>query len=160
MRKTSLLFVMCGLALAYAQQAAPATPPAAGSAVQSAPAQGAAPAAPAQTAPVQGAAPAVPAQTPAAAPSAGSFITGLLPILLIFVVFYFLLIMPQQRQRKKHVTMLAALKAGDRVVVLGGVHAIITRLKEGTIFVKIAESTEIEVDRSSVSYKAGGEQGK
>ena len=68
--------------------------------------------------------------------------------------------MPQQRQRKKHVTMLAALKAGDRVVVLGGVHGIITRLKDATIFVKIAESTEIEVDRASVSYKSGGEQTK
>jgi preprotein translocase subunit YajC len=92
--------------------------------------------------------------------SPASFLTGLLPIILIFVVFYFLLIMPQQRQRKKHTEMLSALKAGDRVVVLGGVHGVITRLKEGTMFVKIAESTEIEVDRASVSYKAGGDQPK
>jgi preprotein translocase subunit YajC len=56
--------------------------------------------------------------------------------------------------------MLSSLKPGDRVVVLGGVHGIITRLKEGTMFVKIAENTEIEVDRASVSYKAGGEQPK
>jgi preprotein translocase subunit YajC len=83
---------------------------------------------------------------------------GLLPILLIFVVFYFLLIMPQQRQRKKQAAMLVALKAGDKVVIAGGLHGVITRLREGTIFVKIAESTEVEVDRASVSYKVGQEQ--
>ena len=126
MKKTSLFVVVCALALtiAFAQQAAPGTPtPATGSAAPSA----SAPTAPAQNAPAQGTAPATPAQAPQAAPtpSAGSFLTGLLPIILIFVVFYFLLIMPQQRQRKKHVEMLSALKAGDKVVVLGGVHGVI-----------------------------------
>lgn len=100
-----------------------------------------------------------PATPPApTTPSGGGFLTGLLPILLIFVVFYFLLIMPQQRQRKKHATMLAALKAGDRVVVLGGVHGVITRLRDATLMVKIADNTEIEVDRTSVSYRLGGDQ--
>jgi preprotein translocase subunit YajC len=90
---------------------------------------------------------------------AGGFLTGLLPIILIFVVFYFLLIMPQQRQRKKYAAMLASLKSGDRVVV-NGIHGIITRLRESTVSVKIAEGLEIEVDRSAVSYKQGQEQPK
>lgn len=96
--------------------------------------------------------------TPAQTPPSGNLLTGLMPILLIFVVFYFLLIMPQQRQRKKHAEMLAALKAGDRVVILGGMHGIITRLRDNTIMVKIADNTEVEVDRTSVSYRVGGEQ--
>jgi preprotein translocase subunit YajC len=97
--------------------------------------------------------------TPSQQPqSATGFLTGLLPIILIFVVFYFLLIMPQQRQRKKHAEMLAALKAGDKVIVLGGVHGVITRLREGTILVKIAEANEIEVDRTAVSHKQGGDR--
>lgn len=95
--------------------------------------------------------------TPTATASPLGALGQLVPIILIFVVFYFLLILPQQRQRKKHQAMLAALKQGDRVIVLGGVHGIITRLKDQTIFVKIAEGTEIEVDRGSVSQKAGGE---
>ncbi len=166
MSKTLLFVVICGLALTCAFAQNPATP-AQGGAVQAAPAQSAAPAAPAMAAapaaPAQAAPMAAQTQVPAQAEppkSPASFLTGLLPIILIFVVFYFLLIMPQQRQRKKHTEMLGALKAGDRVVVLGGVHGIITRMKEGTMFVKIAESTEIEVDRASVSYKAGGEQPK
>ncbi|MEO0109071.1 MAG: preprotein translocase subunit YajC, partial [candidate division WOR-3 bacterium] len=78
--------------------------------------------------------------TPAS--SGGSLLTNILPILLILVVFYFLLIMPQQRQRKKQLQMLSALKAGDKVVVLGGVHGVITRLRDSTVFVRIAENTE------------------
>jgi len=157
MSKTLLSVVICGLALtcAFAQTPAASAP---GGAAQVAPAAAAQAAAPAQTTP-PAAQTQVPAQ-PEPAKSPTSFLTGLLPIILIFVVFYFLLIMPQQRQRKKHTEMLAALKAGDRVVVLGGVHGVITRLKEGTMSVKIAENTEIEVDRASVSYKAGGEQTK
>ena len=154
------LVVTCGLALTCAFAQAPTQPAQGGAAA--APvvgAQGAAPTVPTQTA-TQAPQTQAPTQPEPAPKSPASFLTGLLPIILIFVVFYFLLIMPQQRQRKKHTEMLSALKAGDRVVVLGGVHGIITRLKEGTMFVKIAENTEIEVDRGSVSYKAGGEQPK
>lgn len=150
MTKTLLFAVICGLALtcAFAQTGAPIPTGDREAPAAAAPAPSAPQATPAAS--VQGAAPASPA--PAAA--------QVLPIILIFVVFYFLLIMPQQRQRKKQTEMIAALKPGDRVVVMGGVHGIITRLKEGTMFVKIAESTEIEVDRASVSYKVGGEQPK
>jgi preprotein translocase subunit YajC len=165
MSRTLLFVAICGIALTCAFAQTPAAPASGGAAQAPAPAvnaQSAAPAA-APVAPAQGAPQAAQTQVPAQAEPAkspASFLTGLLPIILIFVVFYFLLIMPQQRQRKKHTEMLSALKAGDRVVVLGGVHGIITRLKEGTMLVKIAENTEIEVDRSSVSYKAGGEQTK
>jgi preprotein translocase subunit YajC len=164
MSKKLLFAIITATALtfAFAQQAAP--PAATGAATKPAPAQAVAPVQ--TTTPVQGTAPAQATTPPqgtapiAPTPGGGNFLTGLLPIALIFVVFYFLLIMPQQRQRKKHVAMLSALKPGDRVVVLGGVHGVITRLKEGTVMVKIADSTEIEVDRSSVSYKVGGEQTK
>lgn len=83
---------------------------------------------------------------------------GFLPIVLIFVVLYFLMIMPQQRRQKKHQQMLSALKRGDRVVISGGIHGIITNVKDKTFLVKVAESTEIEIDKTSVSYKFGTEQ--
>ena len=102
------------------------------------------------------------AQTAApAAPAAGggmNSILGFLPIILIFAVLYFLMILPQQRRQKKHSQMLEQVKRGDRVVLASGIHGIVSNVKEQTFLVKVAESTELEVDKSSVSYKFGAEK--
>jgi len=95
-----------------------------------------------------------------AQPAAGgglNSILGFLPIILIFVVLYFLMILPQQRRQKKHREMLGGLKRGDRVVLSAGFHGIITNVKDQTFTVKIAENTEVEVDRGSVSGKVGAQ---
>lgn len=100
------------------------------------------------------------ADAPAAAPAGGGMggsIIGFLPIILIFVVLYFLMILPQQRRQKKHQQMLEALKRGDRVVLSSGIHGIITNVRDSTFLVKIAEGTEVEVDRGSVGAKVGGQ---
>jgi len=106
------------------------------------------------------------AQTPAptaapAAPAAGggmNSILGFLPIILIFAVLYFLMILPQQRRQKKHTQMLEQIKRGDRVVLGAGIHGIVSNVKEQTFLVKVAENTELEVDKSAVSYKFGAEK--
>jgi preprotein translocase subunit YajC len=102
------------------------------------------------------------AQTPApAAPAAGGGLNsmlGFLPIILIFAVLYFLMILPQQRRQKKHTQMLEQIKRGDRVVIGGGIHGIVSNVKEQTFLVKVAENTELEVDKSAVSYKFGSEK--
>ena len=102
------------------------------------------------------------AQTPApAAPAAGgglNSVLGFLPIILIFAVLYFLMILPQQRRQKKHTQMLEQIKRGDRVVLGAGIHGIVSNVKEQTFLVKVAEDTELEVDKSAVSYKFGTEK--
>ncbi len=102
------------------------------------------------------------AQTPApAAPAAGgglNSVLGFLPIILIFAVLYFLMILPQQRRQKKHTQMIEQIKRGDRVVLGAGIHGIVSNVKEQTFLVKVAEDTELEVDKSAVSYKFGTEK--
>ena len=63
------------------------------------------------------------AQTAPAAAGGGaeSMLTGLLPMLLIFVVFWFLLIRPQMKKQKEHKAMVEALGKGDEVLTAGGV---------------------------------------
>jgi preprotein translocase subunit YajC len=101
--------------------------------------------------------------TPAtpAAPAAGggmNSIVGFLPIILIFAVLYFLMILPQQRRQKKHTQMLEQIKRGDRVVLGSGIHGIVSNVKDQTFLVKVAENTELEVDKSAISYKFGSEK--
>ena len=96
-----------------------------------------------------------------AAPAGGggmNTILGFLPIILIFAVLYFLMILPQQRRQKKQQQMLDALKRGDRVVLSSGIHGIISNVKEHTLLVKVAETTELEIDKGSVAYKIGTQQ--
>jgi len=97
--------------------------------------------------------------TPPATTTGGGMnsILGFLPIVLIFAVLYFLMIMPQQRRQKKQQQMIQAMKRGDRVVLSSGIHGIVANVKEHTFLVKVAESAEIEVDKSAVSYKFGAQ---
>lgn len=89
-------------------------------------------------------------------PSGGLGLLGsILPLILILVVLYFLIILPQQRRQKKHQEMIASLKRGDRVVFASGILGIITNVKDNTFLVKIAENTEIEVEKGAIAYKLG-----
>ena len=66
-------------------------------------------------------------------------------------LFYFAIIRPQRRQQKERKEMMAALKAGDRVLLGNGILGEINNVKEHTVTVKIADSVKVEALRSSVS---------
>ena len=70
---------------------------------------------------------------------------------LMVVMFYFLLIRPQQRQRKEMVARIAALQAGDKVIMSSGIHGIVHHVKEHTVMVKVAEGTTLEFDKAAVA---------
>lgn len=77
-------------------------------------------------------------------------ILSFVPILLLFVVFYLFLIRPQQKQRKEHQKMLSEIKTNDKVVTSGGIHGVVTNVKDKTLVVRIADGVKIEIDKSSV----------
>ncbi len=66
------------------------------------------------------------------------------------VIFYFMLYRPQKQQQKKRDTMLEALKKGDRVVTIGGMHGTITAFSGDTVTLKVAEKVEVDINRSAV----------
>jgi len=82
--------------------------------------------------------------------------TGTLFYLIVFMgILYFLLIRPQQKQQKQRQEMIDNLKVDDRVVVSGGIHGRITKIKDNTLMVRIADKVEIEIDKSGVAYVPG-----
>jgi preprotein translocase subunit YajC len=70
----------------------------------------------------------------------------------IFAVFYFLMIRPQRVQQRKRREMLDALKPGDRVVTLGGIHATVADIKDDMLTLDLAPNVRVKADRGSVSY--------
>ncbi|GAX91467.1 preprotein translocase subunit YajC [Effusibacillus lacus] len=77
-------------------------------------------------------------------------LTQLLPFILMIAIFYFLLIRPQQKRAKERNAMLSALKKGDQVVTIGGMHGTITEIDEDTITLKVAENTRVKFERSAI----------
>ncbi len=89
---------------------------------------------------------------PAATGSDSPFgsIAGMLPILLMFVVLYFVMIRPQMKRQKEHKAMIEALAKGDEVVISGGILGKISKVGETFLSVEIANSVEVQVQRSAV----------
>ncbi|ENS9776161.1 preprotein translocase subunit YajC [Neisseria gonorrhoeae] len=77
------------------------------------------------------------------------------PLVLIMVVFYFLIMRPQQKKFKAHQAMLAALKAGDKVVLAAGFKGKVTGVGEQFFTVDIGQGTkiEVEVERNAIAAK-------
>lgn len=87
----------------------------------------------------------------ATAAGTGSLLVSMLPILLIFVIFYFFIIRPQNKKQKETDKMIAALKKGDKVVTIGGIHGTVTQTKEKTVIVKVDDNAKIEFSRSAIA---------
>jgi preprotein translocase subunit YajC len=79
------------------------------------------------------------------------FLTPLIPFALIIAIFYFLMIRPQNKKQKETQRMLAALKKGDKIVTIGGIHGVIQSVKETSVIVKVDEGAKIEFSRSAIS---------
>ncbi|MHA6252140.1 preprotein translocase subunit YajC [Oceanobacillus sp. CAU 1775] len=77
-------------------------------------------------------------------------LVALLPIILMFVIFYFLLIRPQQKRQKQVRTMQDNLQKGDKIITIGGFHATIHAIDEGTIVLITGEGTKLTYDRSAI----------
>ena len=79
-----------------------------------------------------------------------SSLTGMLPLVLMFVVLYFVMIRPQMKRQKEHRAMIEAIAKGDEVVVGGGMLGKVSRMSEQYLHVEIASGVEVQVQRAAV----------
>lgn len=93
------------------------------------------------------------AQGAASGTSSGgmSGIMSFLPFVAIIAIFYFLIIRPQNKKQKETQKMLSALKKGDKIVTIGGIHGTIQTVKENTVIVKVDDGIKLEFSRSAIS---------
>ncbi|EJO22991.1 MULTISPECIES: preprotein translocase subunit YajC [Selenomonas] len=73
------------------------------------------------------------------------------PIIILVLFFYFLLYRPQKQAQKKRDAMLAALKVGDEIITLGGMHGKITALDDKSVTLRVADGVNIVFERSAIS---------
>jgi len=90
-------------------------------------------------------------QAAGGASTTGSFMSLIVTVVLMIAIFYFFLIRPQSKRQKETEKMLAALKKGDKVVTIGGIHGTVTSTKEKTVVLKVDDNTKIEFSRTAIA---------
>lgn len=75
----------------------------------------------------------------------------IVPFLLIILIFYFFMIRPQNKKQKETQKMLDALKKGDKVVTIGGIHGVVSSVKDKTVIVKVDDNCKVEFTRSAIA---------
>ena len=79
-----------------------------------------------------------------------SSLTGMLPLVLMFVVLYFVMIRPQMKKQKEHRTMIEAITKGDEVATAGGLLGKISKLGDAYLTLEIAPGVEVQLQRSAI----------
>ena len=81
----------------------------------------------------------------------GNMLMSVVPFILIIAIFYFFIIRPQNKKQKETEKMINALKKGDKVVTIGGIHGVVFAVKEATVVVKVDDGAKIEFTKSAIA---------
>ena len=74
-----------------------------------------------------------------------------LPLILIFVVFYFFIIRPQKKKETQRKQMISAVRKGDKVITLGGVHGAVTQVDDTSVLVQADTNVKLRVEKSAIA---------
>jgi preprotein translocase subunit YajC len=88
-----------------------------------------------------------------------SLLGAAIPILLMLGIFYFLVIMPMKKKQQKVQAFQSGLKAGEKVILSGGIYGTLTRVDDGkpSVQVQIANNVRIEVAKAGIIGYQGQE---
>ncbi|MBR6701201.1 MAG: preprotein translocase subunit YajC [Firmicutes bacterium] len=78
--------------------------------------------------------------------------------ILILAIFWLILIRPQRKKEKQIQNMRKGVKAGDKIITIGGMKARVIKDKEDSLIIEVGEKVRMEVMRWAVSSVV--EQGK
>jgi preprotein translocase subunit YajC len=77
--------------------------------------------------------------------------SGIIMMVLIIGVFYFFFIRPQQKKAKEAVKMREALKKGDKIVTVGGIHGKIIEVSDATFTIEVEGQSRLKINKDAVS---------
>lgn len=70
---------------------------------------------------------------------------------LIVLVFYFFFIRPQTKKTKELRKFREALKKGDKVVTIGGIHGKILEVRETTVLIEVEGQGRLKMEKSAIA---------
>ncbi len=81
----------------------------------------------------------------------GSGFATLMPLLIIIVIFYFFFIRPQIKKNKDLRKFREALKKGDKIITIGGIHGKIIETGDTWFIIEVEGQNRLKVERSAVA---------
>ena len=85
------------------------------------------------------------------AQSANGGIGNLIMPLLLIIIFWVVLIRPQQKRAKEQRERQANLKKGDKVITIGGMHAIVNAVSDSTVSLKVSDGNFVKYDKTAIA---------
>ena len=79
--------------------------------------------------------------------------SSLIMLGLMVLVFWFFMIRPQMKKQKELKKFREALKKGDHIVTIGGIHGKILEVTDATVLVQ-SDSTKLRFDKSAISQSS------
>lgn len=74
-----------------------------------------------------------------------------LPLIAIVLVFYLFFIRPQMKKSKDQKKFREALKKGDKIVTIGGIHGKIVEVQDTTFTVEVEGQNRLRIEKSAVA---------
>lgn len=81
----------------------------------------------------------------------GGGIMSFLPLVLIVLVFYLFFIRPQMKKSKDQKKYREAIKKGDKVVTIGGIHGKIVEVQETTFTIEVEGQNRLRIEKTAVA---------
>jgi len=81
----------------------------------------------------------------------GQSLSSLLVLVGFLIFFWLVIIRPQTRERRRWEQMIAGLKRGQAVVTRGGIHGVITDMRDNLVRLRVAENVEITLSKSAIA---------
>jgi len=81
----------------------------------------------------------------------GSGFMTFLPLVLIVLVFYLFFIRPQMKKTKDQKKFREAIKKGDKIVTIGGIHGKIVEVQDSTFTIEVEGQNKLRVEKSAVA---------
>lgn len=88
----------------------------------------------------------------------GNQLMNFLPLILIVLVFYLFFIRPQMKKSKDQKKFREALKKGDKVITIGGIHGKIVEVGETTIALDIGNQMKMTFEKSAIAADPSSQQ--
>ena len=80
-----------------------------------------------------------------------SIVWTIVYIVAIIAIIYLLIIRPQKKRQKQHDDLVSALSLGVEIVTIGGIYGEVSRIKDDTLWIKVSNNVEIEIEKSAVA---------
>ena len=78
---------------------------------------------------------------------------GFIPLILIFGLMYVLMIRPQQRKAKAQQALVAAIQAGDEVVLNSGIFGVVKEVEDEVLWLEVYKGIELKILRGAVDRR-------